>query len=296
MNLHQLVYFRALAKLEHYTKAAEKLEISQPTLSNAISSLERELGAFLFEKQGRNVVLTRHGRIYLEYVDAALEILGKGKCELERLNSSGKGHVNLAFISAVGAFLVPKLISNFLREPQYANITFSCHEGNTKELLQGLKEEHYDLVMCSKRDNETSLEFIPVYEQRIVVLMPLDHRLAKKNSVNLGDIAGDLFIMHTHDSGMRAVVSQLFEKAGVTPTISCEVEEDHTIAGLVEAKLGIALVSESPNIRNANVAIIPLVSPEHKRYLYLATVKNRPQPPAVHLFKKYVLGHLRVED
>ena len=68
MNLNQLYYFRTLAELEHYTKAAEKLNISQPTLSHSIAAMEKELGANLFEKQGRNVVLTKYGRIYIFYV------------------------------------------------------------------------------------------------------------------------------------------------------------------------------------------------------------------------------------
>ena len=67
MNLNQLYYFRTLAELEHYTKAAEKLNISQPTLSHSIAAMEKELGANLFEKQGRNVVLTKYGRIYLDF-------------------------------------------------------------------------------------------------------------------------------------------------------------------------------------------------------------------------------------
>jgi len=294
MNLNQLIYFHTLAKLEHYTRAAERLEISQPTLSKAIASLEKELKTFLFAKQGRNVVLTKHGKIYLEYVEAALTSLDKGKSELARLSSAEKGHVNLAFISAVGAFLVPKIISNFLKDPRYANITFSCNEGNTKELLGLLKEERYDMVICSKRDEETNLLFMPIYEQKIVVLLPRDHILAKRKSISLQDAHTFPFIMHTPESGMRSVVNQLFQKAGFTPIVSCEVEEDRTIAGLVEAKLGIALVSESPNIKNANIAIVPLKNPEYKRYLYLVTVKNRPLPPAAQMFRYYVLHHLSI--
>lgn len=294
MNFNHLMYFRTLAKFEHYTKAAEDLEISQPTLSNAISSLERELGTSLFEKQGRNIALTRHGKIYLDYVSKALETLNAGKNELTRLNCAQKGHVSLAFISTVGSFLVPKIISRFLKVPENANISFSCNEGNTRELLKLLKEGRYDLVICSKRDGESSLDFIPLYEQKIVMLMPHGHPMTRKNRISLGDAAAYPFIMHTHDSGMRAVADILFEKAGFRPNISCEVEEDHTIAGLVEAGLGIALVSDSPNIRNANILIAPLASPVHKRYLHLVTAKNRSMPAAARVFKSYLLGNLNV--
>lgn len=294
MNLNQLIYFHTLAKYEHYTKAAEELEISQPALSNAISSMEKELGTFLFEKQGRNVVLTKHGRAYLKHVNTALDALEKGRCELERWGSVERGLVSLAFIATVGAYLIPKIISNFLKEPHNTNISFSCSEGNTKELIAALKEERYDMLICSKREGEKNLEFIPVYEQKIVVLLPRNHRLAKRKSIALLDMKEEPFILHIQESGMRTVVDQLFEKAGFSPVISCEVEEDHTMAGLVEAKLGVALVSESPQIMNADITILPLESPEMRRYLYLTTVKNRALNPAAQRFKSYILQHLRV--
>lgn len=101
MNLNQLYYFKTLAELEHYTKAAEKLNISQPTLSHSISSMEKELGANLFEKQGRNVVLTKYGRIYMFYVENALTQLELGKNQIERLVSEG-GRTRWAGVYDIG--------------------------------------------------------------------------------------------------------------------------------------------------------------------------------------------------
>ena len=85
MNLNHLNYFRVLAKLEHYTQAAEELSITQPSLSHAMASLEKDLGTYLFEKQGRNIKLTKYGKIYFEYVDRALSELEKGEKKLEEL-------------------------------------------------------------------------------------------------------------------------------------------------------------------------------------------------------------------
>ena len=170
MNLNQLYYFRTLAELEHYTKAAEKLNISQPTLSHSIAAMEKELGANLFEKQGRNVVLTKYGRIYIFYVENALTQLELGKNQIERLVSEGGGHVGLAYMTSVGTNFMPKLISNFLDDPQNKNISFSCYEGNTKTLLYNLKREKYDLIFCSLMENEPDVEFIPVHEQGLVVI------------------------------------------------------------------------------------------------------------------------------
>ena len=185
MNLNQLYYFKTLAELEHYTKAAEKLNISQPTLSHSISSMEKELGANLFEKQGRNVVLTKYGRIYMFYVENALTQLELGKNQIERLVSEGGGHVGLAYMTSVGTNFVPGLIAGFLDDPQNKNISFSCYEGNTKTLLYNLKREKYDLVFCSMVEAESDVEFIPVFEQSLVVILPEGHPLEDRKKVTI---------------------------------------------------------------------------------------------------------------
>lgn len=91
MNLNQLQYFVTLAHMEHYTRAAEKLSITQPSLSHAISSLENELGTYLFEKQGRNVVLTKYGRLFMEYAEEALSILDAGIRKMKAMTSETSG-------------------------------------------------------------------------------------------------------------------------------------------------------------------------------------------------------------
>ena len=96
MNLSQLQYFRTLAKEEHYTRAAQILSITQPSLSHAIAQLEQELGTRLFEKKGRNVVLTRYGKIFLPYVEESLKVLEEGVQRTKELNGSKEGMIHLA--------------------------------------------------------------------------------------------------------------------------------------------------------------------------------------------------------
>ena len=99
MNLNQLQYFVTLAHIEHYTRAAEKLTITQPSLSHAISSLEQELGTRLFERQGRNVVLTKYGRMFMQYAEEALAILDTGVRKTKAMTSlSGEGLISVIFI------------------------------------------------------------------------------------------------------------------------------------------------------------------------------------------------------
>ena len=289
MNLNQLLYFCALAKLEHYTKAAEELQISQPTLSQAIASLEKEIGISLFEKHGRNVALTKDGRIYLSYVETALKELDNGRAYVQRLNSSGGGHVNLAFISTVGAYFVPRLITGFIEHEEHRSIMFSCFEGNTEDILNGLKEERFDIAICSKKEDEPHFDFVPVLQQDLVILTPSAHPLAGRKSLTLHETAAYPFILHTHKTGMRTIEDRLFENCRITPIVSCEVEIDRSIAGLVAANLGIAVVSRSPDIENFDIRTIPLVEPVYSRYIYMTTYRKHRLSASAQSFKTFIL-------
>ena len=138
MNLNQLYYFRTLADYEHYTRAAEELHITQPTLSKAISSLEQELGAYLFEKKGRNVVLTKQGKHYLEYVKAALSELERGNDYLRKEQATAEGYIDLGMVTSVEYDMVPPMdseLSGIHREK-----IFFLQTGTSRQLINGLKE------------------------------------------------------------------------------------------------------------------------------------------------------------
>lgn len=293
MNLNQLHYFKTLAEMEHYTKTAEKLGISQPTLSHSIASMEKELGAELFEKQGRNVALTKYGRIYMFYVENALTQLELGKNQIERLISVGSGHVGLAYMTSVGTSFVPGMIADFLNDPQNKNISFSCYEGSTKDLIYNLKREKYDLVFCSMVENESDVEFIPVYEQGLVVIVPEEHPLANRDKVTIQDICPYPLICYTKESGMRRIIDDLYAKAQIMPNILCQFEDVNSMAGLVSANQGIAIVTDNPSIQNYKVKKLELDTVYSKRVVYLAYVLNRYLPPAVDKFKDYIIQNTR---
>ena len=112
MNLYHLRYFVTLAHLEHYTKAAEILAITQPSLSHAISSLEKELGVKLFEKDGRNVVLTKCGQAFLTDVEQSLDMLDSSVNKL-RMTGRGEGRVDIGMLRTLSS-TVPKFVKDFL--------------------------------------------------------------------------------------------------------------------------------------------------------------------------------------
>lgn len=294
MNLNHLCYFRTLAKLEHYTKAAEELSITQPSLSHAIASLERDLGTYLFEKQGRNVKLTKHGKMYLEYVDKALSELEKGEKKLRELNNISTGTVEIGYIYTLGPKFIPSLIKSFTEDKENKNIKFLFGQGTTKELIKGLKEERYDMIFCSMIEGEDDIEFIPVTNEELVVIVSNDHPLANNDYIDLKMIEEYPFIGFSEKSGIRPLINKLFNEIELQPNIICEVEEDNSIFGLVEINYGVSVVPNISSLKHYNIKVLPIVNPKHERYIYVATLKNRYLTPSVNYFKKYTVEYGKI--
>lgn len=295
MNLYPLRYFATLAHLEHYTKAAEILSITQPSLSHAISSLEKELGVKLFEKDGRNVVLTKCGQAFLVDVEQALNMLDSSVNKLQ-MTGFGEGRIDIAELRVLCSTVVPNFVKGFLDSSSNKKIDFHFHSstGLTFDMIQGLKERKYDIAFCSKMDNEPLIEFTPVAKQELVLIVPKGHPLEDRTSIDLKDSLAYPHIVFSKRSGLRQVIDKLFEKCGGYPEIAYSMEEDQGVAGLVGAGFGIAVVPKMPILSYMPVSIIEIATPSWERLFYMATLKNVYQAPVVMNFKKYVTEHAEV--
>ncbi|MCP1100841.1 DNA-binding transcriptional LysR family regulator [Aequitasia blattaphilus] len=292
MNLYHLRYFVALAHLEHYTKAAEQLMITQPSLSHAISSIEEELGVKLFEKAGRNIALTKCGRSFLLEVEASLRILDSSINNL-KLVGKGEGVIEIGFLRTLGSDLVPRLIKGFLDQNPNSNIDFhiSGDNGLTPDLLTGLKDRVYDLVLCSKMENEPLIDFTPFSKQDLVVAVPSNHPLADQTSIHLEETLPYPHIFFRKRSGLRSIIDKLFRSIGHFPEIAYEIEEDQVVAGFVSHGFGIAVIPNMPLLSHMDIKAIPLISPVWERNFYIATLKNTYVAPAAQAFKQYILDN-----
>ena len=256
-----------------------------------MATLEKDLGTYLFEKQGRNIKLTKYGKIYYEYVDRALNELEKGEKKLRELTNASTGTIELGYIYTLGPRFIPQLIKSFTEIDNNKDIKFLFGQGTTKSLIEGLKQEKFDMVFCSKLESEPEIDFIPIANEELVVIVANEHPLAKKESIDLREIDGYPFIGFSEKSGIRPIIEELFKKADIKPNIICEVEEDNSVAGLVEIDYGIAVMPRISSLKHYNVKVLPITNPKHERYIYLATLKNRYLTPSVNLFKKYILEY-----
>lgn len=288
MNLNQLEYFVTLAKEEHYTRAAQMLSITQPSLSHAISLLEQELGTRLFEKKGRNVVLTRYGKIFLPYVEETLKTLDTGVKRIKTMNGSKEGEIRLAYIYTLGSSFAPRMVRGFLDAFSDYQIDFQFTVGSTSEIVEGIKEDRFDLAFASFQDREPDLTFERIGNQKLVLVVPKNHPLAMRESVDLRETTPYPQIFFPKTSGLRPVVDQLFEKISQFPQIAFEIEEDSSMAGLVAQDFGIAIMPQIPILKTLSVKTLQIEHPAYERSVYMVTKKDHYLSPVVKAFQSYV--------
>ena len=287
MNLFYLRYFVTLARVKHYTRAAEQLCITQPSLSHAISQLENELGVPLFEKSGRNTTLTRFGEESLVCAERTLSTLDAGVSSI-RKSARGEGLIRLGFLRTLGVEFIPRLAADFLKKNAELDIHFTFHTGVTQHLLEGLAARKYDLIFCSEPLEKENLTVIPIQKQDLVLITPKDHPLASRNDIDLEETLLYPHIFFDKSSGIRNVADRMFSQIGRQPEIAYETEEDQVIAGLVAQKFGIALVPYMDLLLKLDVKILSIRSPSCERAIFMINDNRIYMPPAVKRFREYV--------
>lgn len=282
MNLYQLRYFTTLAQEEHYTKAALKLHITQPSLTHAIHLLEDELDVALFEKKGRNVVLTKYGKLFLKEIGPILNRLDDSIENIKQI-SKGKETLNIGFVRRLGMSYIPQLISSFQNE----NVTFQCHSGFSYDLIHDLKKNDLDIVFCSYVDDQ-DIFFKPVITQEFYVIVSLNHPLAKNDEIDLKQIEDLPFITFTKNSGIRPMIDHLLEKEKIHPHISMELEEDEVVGGFVGHDLGVAIVPDMAVYDLLPIKKIKIKDIDEKQTFYMAYLKNTQKSKAFLEFIEHV--------
>lgn len=298
MKLNQLYYFKKLAETQNFTKAAKALYITQPSLSYSIKCLEEELNTPLFEKKGRNIVLTKYGKIFLEYVNKSLSEIERGTQLVQNYGSPSHGHIDLAFIYNMGHQFVPKLVSSFSGIEENKNITFSLVQGTSKEVLKMLKDGKCDIAFSSYLENEGDLVFKSITKEELVLITAKDHPLAKYDEIDLIEAKDYPFIVYGERSGLYKYIQDIFKKSGFEPIVKCSIEEDHTICGFVESNYGIAVIPKIYTLSSFNLAVIPIKNPKIERKIYLVYKKNRKLAPAPQKFLDFIFEryHIDKED
>src|SRR5918911_4916727 len=187
MEMHQLAYFESVSRHLHFTRAAEELNVAQPSVSQQIRKLEAELGTPLFHRMKRRVALTEAGQTFLPHARAVLKRLDEARAEVQELTGLRRGSLAVGAPPSVGTHLLPRALAAFSR--RHPGIALSFREAGSRPLVTLLEQGELDLAVVIQPLRHPVLETTPLLEEPLLLAVPRGHRLAARQQVRLAELA-----------------------------------------------------------------------------------------------------------
>ncbi|MCZ7433208.1 LysR family transcriptional regulator [Streptomyces sp. WMMC1477] len=282
----RLTQFTAVARHEHVTRAARELAVPQSTLSRAVARLEEDLGVALLARRGRTVSLTPAGRTFWASVEKALAAVEQAAEAVRADADPTTGKVAFGFLHTLGSETVPGLIRSFRAD--HPRVRFALVQNYGEAMLERLREGTLDLCLTSPVPDDPDLVTRRLDEQRLRLVVPDDHRLARRKRVRLAEAADEPFITLEPGYGMRRIFETLCAEAGFTPRVAFEGEEAETLRGLVAAGLGVALLPPAA-VPRPGLVELAVTAPRAVREIGVAWLGGQPDTPPVAAFKRFLL-------
>jgi LysR family transcriptional regulator, transcription activator of glutamate synthase operon len=294
MELQQLKYFREVAERQHVTRAAEKLFVSESAISRAVTQLEEELGVPLFYRQGRAVVLSPYGRLFLENVTRALGVLESGKQLLREQTEQESGTVSLGFLHSLGIEMVPGLIKEYRRKHPRIQFTLLVQRSG-EMLMEELAGGGIDLCLSVPgMFGQSDVRWNHLLDEELLIAMPRTHRLAARRTLSLKELSSEPFLALSPEHTLRIIFDRLCADASFVPKIAFEGMDIATLRGLIAAGLGIGLLPPAPS-RFAGVVEVKLSPARPIRPLGIGWIADRYLPASAIEFRKFVVSKFHGE-
>jgi DNA-binding transcriptional LysR family regulator len=286
MELLQLHYFIAVARLEHLTEAARSLHVTQSSLSKTIQRLEEDLGVALFDRIGRKLRLNEFGSSFLRRAERALFELEQGKQEIRDMSNPEQGTLELAVTTA-------STLPNILREfrKKQPNIQFHVQMLTTQEMVTLLQRGEVDFCLSSPPIEGDDIECKIVFIDPILVAVPKGHRLSNRGSVSLTELKDEWFVGVKKGYGTRDIVDSVCQAAGFEPKYVYEGDEPTRLFTLVEAEIGIAFIPSTARHSQDQITYLQIEHHELVREIALLWHRSRYISRAALEFREVVVAY-----
>jgi len=290
MTLHQLKYFKEVARTRHFTIAAQNLFISQSSLSHSVLELERELGVPLFVRsRNKKVEMTSYGRAFLPYVENVFQNLQDGQKIVNDMRNPISGVVKIVYSYVNGVSLVPQIFNEFYNENSYEEISVQFEINHARQKIEDdTVQGKYDLCICSTQSYRDLLS-VPIAKQELVVILPSNHPLAQKKCLSLFDIKDEPFISYYQGSPLDKWITTMFSSCDLKPNITSVVEDWSSQYAYVSLGLGITISPRLP-VDSRSISMVAIDHPLKFRDVYLLWPSNRKSSPAVEHVKNYLIS------
>lgn len=290
MELKQLKYFLCVAELGSFSKAAVQLNVAQPILSRQIRSLEQDLNAELFYRNGRGTVLSEAGKLLETYAKQVVQTVGKASLEIMAMKGAPTGRITIAMPPSIGWVLTVPLVLRCRRE--FPTIALHVIEGFSGHVTEWLSTGRIDIGVVYNAPRLPTLLTEPLLEERLVLLGPV----ADTAQVGDGPVPASRFediplILPARPHGLRVLIDRMLEKSGIVANVQLELDAMTSTLGLVEEGAGYTILCDAavqPLIKAGRIRSWPIEAPKMTRQLMLATSSQRPTSVATRIVAKMV--------
>ncbi len=291
MELDQLRYFCAIVDDGGFSRAARRIHVSQPSLSQQIRKLEDELGARLFDRLGRSVRLTELGRAFLPHARGVLRELEAARGDVLERKASIGGTICVGVIPTIAPYFLPPLLTAFSRLHPEARVTVV--EEITPLLLEKLRAGGMDAALVALplpvRSNE--FEALPLLTEKLYAVLPARHPLARVRALSLGDLSQEPFLLLRDGHCFRETAVAACKRAHLNPRIVFESGQFSSILGMVGAGLGVSVVPEMAVEKHSGCRFVPLADERAARTIGAITLKGKSSTRLQEAF----LAHVRAQ-
>ena len=273
MEFHQLRYVCAIADTGSFSRAAERCQIAQPSLSQQVLKLEKDLGAKLFDRLGRSVRLTEAGRAFLPYARSILSQRETARSSVADKCADVRGCVAVGAIPTIAPYLMPRYTATFTKK--YPEAKLRIVEETTPILVESLRDLSIDLAILALPLRHKDLELVPLRPEPLFAVLPRNHPLAAAKSLALKDLRGESFVMLRDGHCFRDLSIAACTHARVTPRIAFESGQFSSLFGMVAAGVGISLVPEMAIDTHAGCRYVRLNDARATRTIVAAILRGR---------------------
>ena len=273
MEFHQLRYVCAIAETGSFSRAAERCQIAQPSLSQQVLKLEEDLGTKLFDRLGRSVRLTEAGRAFLPHARSILSQMEMARSSVADKCADVRGSVAVGVIPTIAPYLMPRYAAGFAKK--YPEAKLRIVEETTPILVENLRNLSIDFAILALPLRHKDLELFPLRTEPLFAVLPKDHPRARVKSLTLKDLRGEPFVMLRDGHCFRDLSLAACTHARVTPRIAFESGQFSSLFGMVAAGVGVSLAPEMAIDRNADCLYVRLSDARATRTIVAAVLHGR---------------------
>jgi len=285
VTLRQLRTFKTVADLTSFSAAAQRLKLSQPSVSYQVKELEETLGLPLLDRLGKRVQLTEAGNVLYNYARRMLDVLDEATVVIEEMRGIQRGTLRVGASTTVGIYLLPAALGAFKK--LHPGLVISLEIGTRARVQDQVLRNELDLAVVGPALKDPELAIIPFLSDELAVVAPAGHPLAGRRGLTLKDLADQPFIMREASSGSRLSLEKAARKAGAKLRVAMELGSNGAIKHAVESGLGLAVISRyatalefsSGRLVELDVRGFPI-----RRDWHIVHLRRRKLPASVHAF------------